>query len=380
MEKFKPQLFDASNIDLLDWPNTDDGQYAKKYIEPLVKNGIKPYVDNLEVNAFALKIDSLVFPVVVAEEGSKNSYICSPYEHYISYGREVKLIDNPVIAAIVDKLLNGFSAIGRAGRINAVVYVNHWLFSTDLYPTGFTAEHAEAIVNMLKKRFPRHAIIFRSLNALTCDSVQKILRKLGFHIVASRQVHVTNTKNDAIFQTRIIKSDLKLWRESPFTVIDAAQLTSAECEEMLKLYNTLYIEQHSKRNPRYTLRFIKHLFDQRLLHFKVLKLGDQYKGVAGYYIRNGVMMCPFFGYDKTDPQHTAIYRMLSTTLLLAAKEQGLLFNQSAGASFYKSVRRAESCRESMAIYARHLPLKQKLVWGTFKTFINIVAPRYMKKY
>ena len=92
------------------------------------------------------------------------------------------------------------------------------------------------------------------------------------------------------------------------------------------------------------------------------------------------MYCPFFGYDKNEPDHTVIYRLLNTALLLAAKEKQLIFHQSAGASFYKKIRRAEGCLESMAIYTEHLPQKQRLSWKILKFFINGIAPRFMEKY
>lgn len=375
------QLYDSQTIERLDWPATEQAQYAKKYLDPLIKKGIKPHIANVDAQMYALKIGSFVFPVIVAEEGSKNSYIFSPYEHYISYGKEsIGLIDNRFVASFADSFLNLLGKVVRYGKIDSVIYVNHWLFSTDLYPIGFTDEHIAAIVLLLKEKFPRHAIIFRSTNELTTPDVQKMLRNNGFQLVASRHIHATDAKNEEIFKTRIIKSDLKLWRESPFQVLDESQISSNDCLELLKLYNKLYIEQHSTRNPQYTLPFIQHLFDQKLLHFKILKLGDAYKGVAGYYLCDGIMMCPFFGYDKQDPQQSAIYRMLSTALLLEAKEREAIFHQSAGASFYKSVRRAKGSLEFMAVYNRHLPLKQKLSWSLLKTFINTLAPRYMKNY
>lgn len=375
------ELFDACTIDKLDWPNTNEGDYAKRYIEPIVKSGISTFISNLQSQMFALKIDQYVFPVIVANECDSNSYICSPYEHYISYGKDsIGLISNPIFSKMIGQALNVLGYMGRIGKMKSVVYVNHWLFSTDLYPEDLSPQHIATIVDYLQKLYPDHAIIFRSSNSLTSEYVQRLFKKQGFHLIPSRYVHITNPKNETLFATRIIKSDLKLWRESQFKVIDDNKITLDECSELLKLYNTLYIDQHSERNPKYTLHFIEHLFKHKLLHFKVLKLGECYKGVIGYYVKDGIMMCPFFGYDKTDPQHTVIYRMLSTALLLEAKEKGWIFHQSSGASFYKSVRRAQGCVETMAVYTRHLSRKQKFSWATLNLFVNLFGPKIMKRY
>lgn len=375
-------LFDSSNIDQLEWPQTDAGLYAKKYIEPLIKNGLGTYVSNLQSEIFALKFDQYVFPVIVANEEEKNSYICSPYDHYISYGKDSydSLTSNRFSSFFVSNALDVLGLFGQFGKIRTVVYVNHWLFSTDLYPAALTTQHVRSIVSFLKLRFPNHAIIFRSANPITTPNAQVSLKDAGFHMIPSRYVNVTKSANDALFATRIIKSDLKLWRETSYKVYDDSEISRDECFEFLKLYNTLYLDQHSQRNPKYTLSFIEHLFDQKLLHFKVLKLDGIYKGIAGYYVKDGVMMCPFFGYDKTNAQHTTIYRLLNTALLLEARNKGLVFHQSSGATFYKTIRRAEGCIESMAVYSKHLPFKQKFTWSTLNFFINLFAPRYMKRY
>jgi len=104
------------------------------------------------------------------------------------------------------------------------------------------------------------------------------------------------------------------------------------------------------------------------------------EGVVGFYIKDSVMMCPLFGYDKSLDNSNQIYRLLSTCLLLEAKENKCLFHQSAGGSFYKKIRRAVSFTESMAIYTKHLPLQQKFPWFTLRTFINNFAIPYMQKY
>lgn len=101
--------------------------------------------------------------------------------------------------------------------------------------------------------------------------------------------------------------------------------------------------------------------------------------MAGFFERGGVMYCPIFGYDKDDPEHTIIYRLLSTTLLLEARDKGWIFHQSAGASFYKKIRRAEGYMEYMAVYTRHLSYKQRASWSLLGSLINLASP-FIKNY
>lgn len=374
-------LFDAESIDRLDWPNNEDGYYARKFLFPLIKNGIHFYIDNIHADVFALKIDQLVFPVTVTNDNYINSYVCSPYSHYISFGKEfVSLIGNRFYAKSVKSLLSGLGKIGRLGHINAVVYVNNWLFSTDLYPKEISPQQISAIVNLLKNRFPDHAIAFRSLNSMTNAPLQLSLKKQGFDLIASRHVYLTDTAHETLFHTRILKSDLKLRKECSYEILNETQISRKDCSKLLDLYNSLYIIQHSTLQPQYNIRYIQLLFDQGLLSFKAVKQNGIFLGIAGYYERNGILMCPFFGYDKSHPEHNIVYRILNTELLLEAKKRTLIFHQSAGASVYKKIRRAEGHLESMAIYTQHLPFKQKLAWKILILFINKIAPKYMKKY
>lgn len=377
----KINFFDASTIDTLEWPNTPDGEYAKRFLLPLVKKGTQHYFENIHADLFVLKIDQCVLPIVAVDENYNNSYVCSPYGHYFSHAKEsIPIIQKSPLALIAKNFMIGFGEICRKGKINSAVYVNNWLFSTDLYPQEITTNQISSIVAFLKDRFPKHAIIFRSLNSVTNKPLLQSLKEHRFKFIASRQVYLTNTKNDSIFQTRILKSDLKLWRERPFEISDESQITSDNFSRLLSLYNLVYLSKHSYLNPQFNHHFLQLLFDEKLLSFKILKIDNEIKGVAGYFERNGVMLCPFFGYDKDHAEHSVIYRLLCTTLLLDAQKKGLIFHQSSGASFYKKIRRAEGCIESMAIYTRHLSSKQKLSWLALRVLINTFAPSYMKKY
>src|SRR5688572_14191534 len=81
-------LFDQTNIDQLPWPENEDGEYAKRSLTPLIKNGISYYVDNIDTIMIALTIDDIVLPITINNREYTNSYVCSPYAHYILYAYE----------------------------------------------------------------------------------------------------------------------------------------------------------------------------------------------------------------------------------------------------------------------------------------------------
>lgn len=379
--EFDLQIYKSATIDSIEWPDTPEGNSAKSEVVNLVKNGVDYYMDNIRAEVFAIKLGNLILPIAVPNEDYTNSYVCSPYAHYIIYGKEaVRLIDNSLLRSFIQGCLGLLDRYSRFGRINKVLYVNNSFFSTDLYPGTLSVEKIEKILHFLRNIFPQHAIVFRSINALTNPQLMQDLKTEDFLLIASRQVYITDTKQDWIFQTRILKSDLKLLRESPYAITDETELSSEERQRVLELYNLTYLSQHSPLFPQLNLRFIELSLQESLLHFQVLRIEGIICGVVGYLVQNGTLFSPLFGYDKNHPQHATIYRLLSTSLLLEAKKRGLVFHQSSGASFYKKVRRAEGVLEYMAVYVDHLPYYQRVFWRVLKYFINTLAPPYMRKY
>lgn len=374
-------LYDASNIDSMPWPNTDDAPFARGYLVPLVKDGTKHYIDNIDAEMRVLLVGKHVIPLLIVKNKYNNAYVCSPYAHYVSLALDsLHLIKNRWMRKGIELSLRGFGKLLRKGHINRLVYVNHWLLSTDLYPKNISSEDLTAITAFLKETFPDSAIAFRSINAKTNASLKTDLQNCGFKLVATRQIYLTNTGEKDLFNTRIIKSDLRLWKENDYEVIDETQLTPQDLNRILKLYKIVAVEHHSHLNPQLNIRFIKLMINQGFLKIKALKKNGKIDGVVGFYERNNIFMCPFFGYDKGHADKNRLYRLLSTLLLLEASKKNCVFHQSSGASFYKKIRRATGHQEFMGLYCRHLPLRQRLPWLTIKTIMNSAGTIFMKKY
>lgn len=371
-------LYDAKNIDHLSWGDSEDNNYAKRFLIPLIKLGTKHFIENVQAEINALCIDSHILPITIIEEKEKNSFVCSPYAHYISYALDhVDLFEKKYLKLFLNGFIKNFGKLLEYGKVNKIIFVNSWLVPTDLYPKNLESKQIEAITLFLKMRFPNYAIAFRSINNQMNESLKKDLKKQRYDLIATRQIFFTDPKNEYIFQTRIFKSDLKLLKESNYEILDGRDISQEELPQILNLYRKLYIEKHSRLNPQINSHYMKLLFEQKLLELKILKKEGIIEGVFGYFVRGGVMTAPFFGYSGTDKN---VYRLLSTLLLLEAREKGLLLHQSAGASFYKRVRRAESAMEFMAVYKKHLPIKQRVVWNVLKWIMNIFATPFMKKY
>lgn len=168
MNAERVRLYEKTDLAELAWERMKDGEYARAYLEPLILDSVPAYMSNVRTRMGALVIDDLVLPVTVNDEEYDNSYVCSPYTHYISYAREeMKLVTSSMIASLGGPLLSGAGALMKLSRVNRIVFVNNWLLSTNLYHP-LTAEQVREITSFLTRRFPDHAVAFRSVSPIVC--------------------------------------------------------------------------------------------------------------------------------------------------------------------------------------------------------------------
>jgi hypothetical protein len=265
------------------------------------------------------------------------------------------------------------------GKINKVIIVNNWLFSTNLYPS-MTEQEIESITRYLHHHFPDYAILFPSIDQYLDKERYQNLQKQGYALMANRQVFFLNGKNPEVFETRLFKSDLRLWKKSGYEVVEAEKLSPQDHARLLELYSKVYISKHSQLNPQLTLHFMQYAIENRILKFYAIRKDDSIDGVIGYLHRYGVMFCPFLGYDTNKSQEISLYRLLCTLLMLEAQKHQATFHQSSGASFYKKIRRAEGHLEYLAVYIQHLPFHRQLPWLVLKGILNTIGIPFMKKY
>jgi hypothetical protein len=352
------------------------GDFFSKFI----LDGVDTYIENVHTKMMLLTYKNEVIPITVNDEEYENSFVCSPYSHYVSYANIiVDRIKNPVFKKLFISLLKVYGNVMKKGEINKVVIVNNWLFTTNP-PPQLDKNALKEILEYLISMFPNHAILFRSITKETSPDFFNALKELKFDLLASRFVFITQTKDEKIFQTRIFKSDMRLLNDSKYTLVPANELSEAELSHMIELYQALYIQKYSKLNPQFNVRFIKLAMEFGILHFKALKIEDQIEGVFGYFYQNGIMISPFFGYDPAKIEKTGLYRILSTLLLLEARNHQALFNQSAGGAFFKKIRRAQGHLEYTAVFSRHLPWKRRVPWHILKGIMNTLGIIFMKRY
>jgi hypothetical protein len=177
----------------------------------------------------------------------------------------------------------------------------------------------------------------------------------------------------------MFKSDYKIFQNSPYKLIENSEITSEDIPRIISLYRALNIEKHSIINPQFNEQYLELAIKSNFLEVRAFKLNGRIDAVLAYVSNDRCMTSPIFGYDTSLPQELGLYRMLSTLLLLQAKESKLFLNQSAGGGSFKKLRRAEGAVEYNAVYCKHLPLGRRIPWNLLRYSLNTIGIPIMKQ-
>ena len=223
-----PKIYDDASIDSLPWPATEEGEFARKFLTPLMKNGVRHYVENIDTKLSVLTIDDIVIPLTINDAEYENSYVCSPYSQYVSSGL---FVISKMKNALLRKFLSFFVKLMgkgmRSGKLNKVITVNNWLFTT-CPPINIDKEKAERIKEFLTKKFPDHAIFFRTIDQQTGSACYNALKAAGFDFIPSRHIYLTHGNDESVFQTRVFKSDLKFLKDSNVGIVKPHEISEPE--------------------------------------------------------------------------------------------------------------------------------------------------------
>ncbi len=373
-----PLLYKRENIHTIDWPSTPDGDYARRYLLPIIMDGPQKYIKNVHNTQLMIaKVDNIIFPITISDFHPMNTYTVSPYNHYVSYGgyEEVKHLNNPPVEALIKLIMSPVAWYFKNAELDKVAYVNNYLLSTNLYPS-VSEEQLKALTEALPKWFPDRVIVFRSVDQKKNPHVYEALEKNHYEMVLSRQVWYMDPVEAS--HTRQYKEDTRVLRKHDYEVVDGKNLGDGELHRALYLYNLLYLEKYSYYNPQFTFEFMKLARDEEILHLRVLKREGKINAVMGFFIRNDVMTQPLFGYDTSLPQEEGLYRLLTLITLQEGLKRNLLVHASGGVGKFKKIRGAKSVIEYNAVYHKHLPMKRRRPWQLIKAISKYAIPYFQK--
>lgn len=365
----------------LDAPDIQD-DYAVSYMRPFFEKGSASMIANVETVPALLRLPGLILPVTVNSEEYDNSYVCSPYTACVSYAKEeLSKLHFPLLERILRALIEGLSGVLKKARINAVVCVNNWMLSTNLYPALKPAD-IPAIRDLIVGRYPHHAVMFRSLNSHTNKALIKSFRRNGFILAPSRQVYLFDPALSEYGARHNSKMDARKLETTEYEIAGHDDITEDDYARIVELYNLLYLEKYSRHNPQFTLELIAHWHRNKLLHMQGLRGRDgRLDGVVGCFEQNGITSAPLVGYDTSMPKHLGLYRMLIALVLKRAQDHDMVLNLSSGASGFKLLRGGHGFIEYSAVYIAHLPRPRRFVWRLLAfllTFLGVPLMKVMK--
>ncbi len=374
----QPELFTRENIHTLQFPSTADRDYARRYLIPMMTDDPQKYIRNIHnTQLMAVKVDDVILPITITDFHPQNTYTVSPYSHYVSYGglEEVKHLNSPLAEVVVKAVMKPVGWYFRYSELDKVVFVNNYLLSTNLYPV-VSSEQLSVISKALIEWFPDRTIIFRSVDQKKNPHVYQALEELGYDLVLSRQVWYMEPV--AALKTRQCKEDVRVLKKAGYDIVSGKELSDEELHRAVQLYELLYLQKYSYYNPQFTFEFLKLARDEEILHMYGLKKDGQLNAIMGFFVRNGAMTQPLFGYDTSLPLEEGLYRLLTLVTLQEGVKRGLLVHASGGVGKFKKVRGGESVTEYNAVYTKHLPHKRQLPWKLIQAVSKAAIP-YFKK-
>lgn len=307
--------------------------------------------------------DGLLF--ACTQGTAAQAWTVSLYAALVQTGRD-ELVKLPRFqAALLRVLIALLAAVFRLGRIDKTVGVQNFGLTTNLYDAAFLQRRPAGLRAAACAVRPRTAIIIRSLNAVHHQDFMNDLAADGWQFLLMRQVYLSDSWAQ-IAPHRDSKNDMKLLADGRYRFRRLTALCpDADFQAAYLFYNQLYLGKYSQGNVQFTARFLREAVSRGLLDLFLLEhsADGAAAGCVGVISENGVLTAPVLGYDLALPQSEGLYRRLSMFIARYCAERGLRQHWSSGAAQFKKSRGAVAELEYTAVYTRHLPFYQRMIWA-----------------
>lgn len=327
--------------------------------------GIEKYITNVHAEVKVLSLNGQLIPFSIYN-GQEDSWIHSFKAQYIDEMVEEvnRMKINSIMKGLAFQILNFGKLIFRATGERTITVFPSFMSTTQYEPSQFI--QIEQIKVALISMYPKHAIVFRTLNEKFDAPYIDQLKSLAFQPLISRAVYCydpieKHSKNER----KDMKKDLKRYKKSEYTVDH--QIAPNEFNRLLSLYEQVYLQKYSQHNPHYTKAFFEYIYHHLNLSWIVIR-NKSGKMVAfmGIDIKNNVLFPAYFGLDTS---LNDLYFITSGFLYELANQNKHEINNSAGAKDYKLARGSRPYFEYHYLYTRHLSFVSRWSYALlFKCF------------
>lgn len=365
---------DSSEYRISDEP---ESELLRRWFGPLLEHGSTFCAPNLQTKFAFLQTPTTELPLTINETEWDNSWLCSPWNHYVTYAKEeISRATGRLPAFFAGILLDGIGMWLKRAHFNRVVMVNNWLLSTNPWP-AWEARDLPEVVELLTRRWPHHTILLRSLNEKESAPLLATFETVGGTLVPSRQVWYYEADSIAVPKSTEFRKDVRLLHRDDLEIVPHEEIAPDDFRRLTALYASLYLEKYSRHNPCYTADWLSHLHAAQLARFTALRSSEgELVGVEACSVLNGVLTSPIVGYQLNLPLSLGLYRRLAVLPVLEGRRLGLPLNLSAGIGHYKARRGGEPIMEYLGVYDRHLPLSRRLPWS----LVGQISRRFLAPY
>lgn len=363
-------LYDASTLEQVPWPDTEQGRFARAYLTPLLKRGSTAFLSD-RTTLRLVELDGHILPLAINDAEYDNSPMLSNFARYVTLQVNAIARGNwgPVYGRLVRGVLHGVGAMLKAASIDTCVYVDHWLVLRNM-GILLSEDQVRRLTRFLVERFPQHAIVFPALSLATHSPLLNTLRTCGYE-----SVYAFHTRLMLPFKAEVSRQvrenrrrDARLLEASGYKVVDGKEMPDC-APRLTELYRLLNEEKYGT-NQRMETAFFDTALRDGTLHFRLAVKDGRVDGFFAYAVSQDVLFSPVFGYDVNLPQELGLYRGMVNQLIQEAMDRGLAVELGAGADQFKSMRGDKPMPRYSAVYTQHLPGWRQSGWRLLRRFAN----------
>lgn len=350
----------------------DDGLgcHFAKLFATLPLNAI---INNAHAKTDVLTILGQVIPLTITDKVQPNCFTIAPHAGIVDYGRD-EVVKLPTWQQLpLSTTLSTISHYLKLSKIDQVVAINNYGLSTNTLSPTFMAIAPHTLRQHAHDRYPKHALIIRSLNRHHHADYMEKLRADGWQFITSRQVYVFDDIA-CHHHHKGVKRDKKLLNDGRYYF---CQATSDDDFVMAQhWYNRLYLDKYSRQNVQFTAQALRTMSLLGIMHTELLVNSDDHRsvGVLGMVTGDGIATAPLVGYDIDSDRRLGLYRRVIAQAMHHCEQNRLPLNLSSGASDFKRLRGGLPVIEYTAVYIRHLPRYRKLPWQ----LLHQASPHYAR--
>ena len=360
-------LYDENDFHSIQFENEHESHHL---VRELMGNKSFDFVSNVNTKIIAMGYENDIWPLTINHKEYRNALICSPYTTYVIYPLdEFKRFTKVWIKVAV--LLNAaiMFVLCRLTRFNQVVQVNNNLNSLIKHPKKFIQLISEITKKIIQK-YPKHAVTFFRVNDALDNDLLNALKEYGYLVFPDRSAHVFLTKN-GVMQRSHTKRDMSLLRKTSYEIVPHDALTIQDAERIAELYQSLFIEKHSRCNPQYTVYYFQQAIQNHWHHYTALRNTEgRIDAFISWFDKENVMTCGPLGYDSGVDRKMGLYRKLVAICLQRADQNEIIFNMGGGSDEFKSNRGSTQTLEYTAVYCKHLPFYRQISWKIVNYALN----------